>query len=170
VSEPTAITAGDTITWTRTEALYPASAGWVLTYYLSLNAAAPKTIECAASGDDHAAAVAAATTAAWAHGTYLWTARVAKAGEVFTVGSGEVRVLPDPSSTADKRTHAAKCLASIEAALETSVGSATVEVELDGVRIKKDRSELLRIRDRYRAEVRRERGFSVFTCIPVRLR
>ena len=169
MTEPLSITAGDTVSWTRTEAQYPASAGWVLTYYLSCGPAAPIALTSTASGDDHAISAAAAITAEWPAGEYHWTVRVSKTGgEVHSLGSGVLTIAPDPSTAADRRTNAEKCLASIDAALEKSVGSATVECELDGVKVKKDRTELIRIRDYYRSEVRRQRGGAVLRQIQVR--
>lgn len=159
MAEPLSVSAGDTVSWTRSEPLYPASAGWVLTYYLSLGAAAPIALTSTADGDEHAISAAASVTAEWPAGDYHWTLRVSKpAGEVHTLDCGVLTVLPDPSATVDRRTHAEKCLASIDAALEKSVGSATVECELDGVKVKKDRTELLRMRGFYAGKVARERG------------
>lgn len=168
MSEPKVITAGDTATWTRTEALYPASLGWVLTYYLSLGAASPKVFSSTPSGADHLITVLPAVTATWYPGTYHWTVRASKAGEVHTTDSGTIVIAPDPTTAVDRRTHAERCLAVIEAALEASVGSATVEYEFDGVKVKKDRSELVRIRDRYKAEVRAQRAKTqLFRPFPV---
>lgn len=159
MTEPLSITAGDTVSWARTEAQYPASAGWVLTYYLSCGPAAPIALTSTASGDDHAISAAAAITAEWPAGEYHWTLRASKiGGEVRTLDAGVLTIAPDPSTAADRRTNAEKCLASIDAALEKSVGSATVECELDGVKVKKDRTELLRLRGFYAGKVSRERG------------
>jgi hypothetical protein len=154
------------VTWSVQLQDTPAPA-WTLTYYLQRAGAAPIAIVAAASGADHVVSVAAATTATWTAGAYAWTARATDGTDVRTVGTGQLVVLPDPSTTHDPRTHAERCLASIEQALEASVGSATVECELDGVRVKKDRSELLRLRGFYAFKVRRERGYPV--CTRVRL-
>ena len=59
-TEPTSITAGDSVAWTRSLSDYPASAGWSLAYTL-INAAAKITINASAAGDDHAVSVSAAT-------------------------------------------------------------------------------------------------------------
>lgn len=169
--EPTRIVAGDTASWSTQLGDYPASSGWVLTYYLSkvAAAAAPITVTSTASGAEHLITIAATTTAGYAVGTYHWTAVVTKASERYTVGTGTLEVAPDPSASHDPRTHAEKCLASIETALESAVGTATVECELDGVRVRKDRPELLKLREYYRLEVKRERGRSPITRWPVRL-
>ena len=67
--EPSRVTAGDTITWLRSLADYPASAGWVLSYTL-INSAAKISITATASGADHLVTVAAATSAAYTPATY----------------------------------------------------------------------------------------------------
>jgi len=169
--EPARIVAGDTASWSTQLGDYPASAGWVLTYYLSKTgtSAAPIPVVASASGDLHQVAVPATTTKDWPVGAYHWTAVVTKGAERHTVDRGTITVAPDPSTTYDPRTHAEKCLASIEKALESAVGTATVECELDGVRVKKDRKELLDLREYYRREVNRERGRSPITRWPVRL-
>lgn len=169
--EPSRIVAGDTASWTTQLGDYPASAGWVLTYYLSKlgGSTTPITFAATASGDAHLVTVSAATTSAWAVGTYHWTAVVTKAAERFTIGRGALEIAPDPSVAHDGRTHAEKCLVSIETALESAVGTATVECELDGVRVRKDRKELLELREYYRLELKRERGRSPISVWPVRL-
>lgn len=164
--EPTQVRAGDTVSWSIQLPDTPAPA-WSLSYYLQRHGADPIVIEASASGSDHTVSVAAGITATWAAGEYAWTARAANGADVRTVGVGLLMVLPDPSKAHDPRTHAERCLASIEKALEASVGSATVECELDGVRVKKDRTELLRLRGFYAGKVRRERGLPA--CTRVRL-
>lgn len=168
MAEPTQVRAGDTVSWSVQLSDTPAPT-WTLAYYLQRYGADPVTIEATASGTDHLVTVPASTTAAWTPGAYAWTARATNGTDVRTVGTGYLVVLPDPSKAGDPRTHAERCLASIEKALEASVGTATVECELDGVRVKKDRTELLRLRDYYRAEVRASRGISPVRAIPVRL-
>ena len=170
--EPARIVAGDTASWTARLGDYPASAGWVVTYFLSKigAAAAPIEITSTASGDDHLVEVPATETAAWTPGIYRWTGVATLGAERHSFGPGTLAVVPDPSQAHDARTHAEKSLASIEAALESAVGTATVECELDGVRVRKDRKELLELREYYRLEVNRERGKSPITRWPVRLR
>lgn len=155
--EPTTANAGDTWRWNRTLADYPASAGWALSYTL-INAAAKITINAAASGDDHAVTVSAATTAGYAAGSYDWRARVSKAGEVYTVGEGRITVRNAfAGATFDARSHARKTLEAIEATIEGRASSATLEYEIAGRRMKYiPAAELLKLRDKYRGEVARE--------------
>lgn len=157
ILEPTTANAGDTWRWTRTLADYPASAGWTLSYTL-INAAAKISITGSASGDDHSILVSAATSAGYAPGSYDWRARVTKAGEVYTVGEGRLTVNASFSSaTYDARSQARKTLEAIESTLEGRASSATLEYEIGNRRMKYiPVSELLQLRDRYRAEVSRE--------------
>ncbi len=156
-TEPLSVNAGDTIRWTRTLADYPASAGWVLTYTL-LNAAAKITITSAASGDDHAVNVAAATSAAWVAGDYAWRAQVSKAGEVYTVAEGRMTVAPSfGAATLDTRSSARKALEAVEAYLADPNNLTAAKYEIAGRSL--DRfplSELWAHRDRLRFEVARE--------------
>jgi len=118
--EPSRVTAGDTITWLRSLADYPASGGWVLSYTL-INSGAKISITAAASGADHLVTVAAATSAAYAAATYTWQAVVTKAAERYTVGNGQMVVAPNlaAAATYDTRTSARKALDAVNTALET---------------------------------------------------
>lgn len=161
MAEPTRINAGDTLSWTRYESAYPASAGWTLTYYFSTGALKPVAVEATASGTDYAVTVPAATTAGWDPGTWRWIARVSKDGEVHTVGQGAFRVDPDPTAAVDRSTPAEKAVAAIRDALVSSAGNLVVEYELpDGVRVKKDRKAALEELDTWERRVKRERGLS----------
>lgn len=174
MDEPVRLTLGDTWAWTRTQPDYPASAGWQLTYYFSQpGGTAVVQVVTSAQGADYAAAVPATDTAdpaKWTPGLWNWTARVAKAGETHTVGTGKTRIYPDPATAITAATHAEKCLAIIESALERCLGSDVVEYELDGVKFKKNRTELLALRNAYRQEVRQERGQLGIRIVPVSLR
>lgn len=154
---PDRVNAGDTIKWTRTLSDYKPSDGWALSYIL-INAAGKITISASGSGDTFAVVVSAATSAAWAAGTYDWREQASKAGEVFTVADGRIVVAPAFSgSTLDARTHARKMLEAINAVLEGRATSAVGEYEIGGRRLKYiPAAELLVLRDRYRSEVARE--------------
>lgn len=119
-TEPTRITAGDTATWLKSLSDYSAADGWVLAYTL-INSAAKITITATASGADHLASAAAATTAAWAAGTYTWHAAVTKAAERYTVGAGNIVIAPNlaAAATFDTRSSAKKALEAVNLALET---------------------------------------------------
>lgn len=180
--EPVRVIAGDTWEWdvpapSRTASdgtmtALRASDGWSLSYLFVRDAAVYYTVSASADGDDFTVAVAASVTTGWPSGLYRWTARATKDLAVYTVGTGQIYVAPDPTLHADPRTHAERCLAAIETALESTLttGAEIVEFEMDGLRVKKNRTELLDLRDRYASLVRRSRGGSGLSIIPVRLR
>ena len=118
--EPSRVTAGDTITWLRSLADYPASAGWVLSYTL-INSGSKISITATASGADHLVTVAAATSAAYTPATYTWHAAVTKAAERYTVGTGQMVVAPNlaAATTYDTRSSARKTLEAVNLAMET---------------------------------------------------
>lgn len=156
-TEPQALNAGDTWRWLKTLAAYPAGAGWVLTYTL-INAGGKLTLTATAQGDDHLVHIPAATTAAYTPGTYDWRARVALAGDVYTVGAGRLAVgNAYAAATYDARSHARRTLDAIEAVIEGRASSAVAEYAIAGRSLKHiPLAELLALRDRYRAEVLRE--------------
>jgi hypothetical protein len=158
-TEPTSARAGDTWKWTRSLADYPASAGWTLKYRFK-NASAGFEIVASASGDDHAVTVAAATTAAYGAGDYSWIAWVeGGSSEKYSVDAGTLSVLADYRSGAvgvalDDRSHARKVLAAIEAVIERRATKDQEEYSLEGRSLKRTPvAELLKLRQRYRAEV-----------------
>ena len=155
-SEPSTITPGDTVKWTRSFADYPASAGWALTYEL-VKASTRIAISASTSGDDHLVNVSAATSAAYVAGTYDWRARVTKTTEVYTVGTGRITIKASFASALDARSSLRTALEAIEATLSGRTTSATAEYEIAGRRLKYiPLPELLTLRDRYRIDVARE--------------
>ncbi|MEN9885759.1 MAG: hypothetical protein RL758_337, partial [Pseudomonadota bacterium] len=136
---------------------YPASAGWSLAYTL-INASSKITLTSVGSGDSFTVNAASADTAAWSAGTYAWRAQVSKAGEVYTVGEGQLTVRPAFSAaTLDTRSHARKALSAIEAYLENASNLAASEYQIAGRQLRRfPLPELMAMRDRYRGEVARE--------------
>jgi hypothetical protein len=103
---------------------YPANASWVLKYRLvpRVSGAAILLTGAADSADPtlHRITASAATTAGWATGLYSWASWVEKAAEVYDVGTGSVKVLPDPRAVIapfDARTDAQIALEAAKAAL-----------------------------------------------------
>lgn len=119
-TEPSRVTAGDTVTWSKTLSDYPATAGWVLAYTL-INSASKISITATASGPDHVVSVAAATTANWTAATYTWVAAVTKAAERYTIGQGVITIAPNiaAATTLDTRSSAKKALEAVNLALES---------------------------------------------------
>lgn len=156
--EPASFRAGDFLTWLKSLPDYPANAGWTLAYTL-INATVKITIAASASGAEHLVSVPAATTAGYAAGTYQWMARVTKATEIYTVGSGSMIVQPNLAAltTFDGRSHAKKMLEVIEAACEGRASSTQLELEINGRRVRHmGPEELITWRSFYAAEVAKE--------------
>jgi hypothetical protein len=155
--------AGDSLDFITSPTLYPASAGWTLTYVLTPQAAGGTSITftATASGDDYLIEVSAATTAAWTAGAYSWASAVSKAGERFTVDDGSITIRPDPftATSLDNRSHARKMLDAIEAALESRATASQLdllELTIYSRSSKRDPSVLMKARSQYIAEVARE--------------
>lgn len=156
--EPAAVTAGDTVTWSRSLADYPASSGWTLAYALR-NAAEQIDITATASGADHLVSVPAATSRAWKPGVYGWGAYVTNGADRFEVARGSIVVRPNlqQATPLDSRSHARKVLDAIEAVIEGRASRDQEEYTIGDRSLKRTPiTELLRLRSIYRAEVARE--------------
>lgn len=161
-TEPAKIRAGDTITWRRMLAGYPASQGWTL-YYRGINSAAKFDITAAADGDSHLVSVAKTVSDDYVAGDYILLSWVASATERVTLPQGRITVLPDLAAVSaagyDARSHAKKMLDAIDAALlGLSSGERLAVVEADAAshRIKYDFTGLMKLRNLYAAAVRAE--------------
>ena len=156
---PKQIVAGDSIGWTKSLSNYPASAGWALSYTL-VSPTARQVINGSASGDDFLLAANATTTAAWAPGTYTWTAAVSKGTDRYTIESGQVEILADPATAAsglDTRSHVKKTLDALEAVIEGKAANDQLAVSVAGRSITRmSPEELLSWRDKYNALYIRE--------------
>lgn len=156
---PATIRAGDTLTalWSLPD--HPATAGWVARVTL-INAAARYQAQAAASGSDHALAVAAATTAAWASGSYAWTIDATLAAERTTVAIGTTQILPNlaAAATYDTRSNYRKALDAAELALSTHGARAYLAgIEVEGRKQTfAGPGDFLAFVSRLRAEVARE--------------
>ena len=162
--EPTSFRAGDLLQWTKSLSDFPAGAGWTLAYTL-INHTAKITINASASGNDFSVSVAAATTANYAEGTYSWMARVTKATEIYTVGTGTIEILPNLAAATlyDNRSNAKTMLDAIEAAYYDRASSTQLEMEINGRRIRSmSVDELIKWRSYYAAIVAREADAETF--------
>jgi len=159
-TEPDRITAGDTLEWVKSLPSYPASAGWVLRYAIVSNSAA-YNFTATASGDEHAISVAAATTAAWAAGSYAWTAAVTLGATRHTVGNGRLTIAPNLSaatSGVDTRSPARQALDAMNTALAAYGAKAYMQSYSIAGRQQTFRNpaEFMALRDKLSAEVARE--------------
>ncbi len=158
-TEPTQVTAGDTIQWKKTVADYPASEGWTLSYAL-LNASNKITISTSASGSDHSVTVAAATSASWVAGTYQWQSYVTNgSGERHNVGAGTVTILPNFASktASDQRSWVKRTLDNVEAVIENRATVDQMAYTIEGRSLQRMAiAELLTFRDRFAAMYKQE--------------
>lgn len=135
--EPTTITAGDTLRWTRTLDDYPASE-WTLMYsLLPLAGGTAIEIESTADGDTHSVDVAATTTAEYAAGEYNLVAYVTDVSLArFSQPqlSKRITILPDPASAtaADQRTDAEKKLSLLRTAYDALVSKSVTSTTISG--------------------------------------
>lgn len=157
-TEPSEVVAGDTVSWEKSIADYPATDGWTLKYRV-INSAGKIDITATADGADYLVDESPATSAAWAAGQYTWVSYVEKSGARHTVGRGSITVKPDlaaESTSYDTRTTAKKTLDAIETWL-TSRDLGVAEYEIAGRRMKYiPVAELLSLRSKLKAEVTRE--------------
>lgn len=160
-TEPARVRAGDTVTWLKSLADYPASAGWALCYRL-INAGSKIDITTSASGADHLVSVLPATTADWGAGEYTLLAWVSDGTNRVTLDSTRLTILPNLAAASggyDSRTQARKMLENIDAALlSLSSGErlAVVEAAVNQRNFKYDFTGLMKLRNLYAAQVRSE--------------
>lgn len=159
-TEPASVVAGDTITWKRTLADYPAGT-WTLKYRL-INTAGKIDISASADGTDHLISVSTTTSAGYTAGDYTWTAWVEKTGERVTVGGGTITVEPNIAalSTLDARTDAAKIRDQLKTAYVsyTASNGHVSEYEIAGRRMKyRSAAEILEQISYWDAQVAKEK-------------
>lgn len=118
---PAKITAGDSLGWTVEISDYPASAGWVLKYYLVKTGKQIEIIGTPA-GNAHAFTLAPADTADWPAGRYKYQAvMVNGTSDRATIDAGHVDVAADFAAQdggMDAREHAEVVLDALYAVAE----------------------------------------------------
>ncbi len=154
---PENVVAGTTLEIVLTLTAFPAPE-WAATLMLR----GPQAIDLLGvyDGTQHRLSAAAAATASWSPGLYVWALRATRGAEVVQVDSGEIRVSPDIAGLAaghDGRSHAARVVAAIEAVLENRATLDQQKYTINNRELwRTPIPELLLLRDRYRAELRRE--------------
>lgn len=154
---PSKIQAGVTFALTLTLTTYPPD-DWTLTLIMR----GPQAIDLTstADGGSHLITADAETTAEWAPGRYWCSLRATDGTEVVELSTGDVEVLRDLAQVTgafDGRGHVRKVLDAIEAVIE---GRASLDQQSykigDRELVRMSVAELLKFRDRYRAELARE--------------
>lgn len=161
---PSTATAGDTWRWrldgVADTASYPAADGWALSVKLrGPSALGPLAVD-RTSGD--VLTIAAASSAPLLPGLYTATLSASRgtgdAIERYAVGAASVTVLPNPESAGLEVSHAAKCVALLEAKIEGRVVSDAEVYAVIGQSLTRTPMEtLVKMLAHYRAIVARER-------------
>lgn len=153
----TTILAGDTFTHTLENDDYDGT----YTAHLKLRGASTINIAGTKSDGVYTFTETAANTAAWTVGKYLYVIYVSDGTTEKTLetGSVDIEYRPDLNPASDIRTHAEKTLDAIEAVIE---GRATVDQQSYTIKgrtlTRMSLDDLLKFRQIYRNEVRREQG------------
>lgn len=158
MSEPSSIYAGDTVTWSKSLADYPAPT-WTLTYSLVRDGASI-IITATADGTDHLVTVPPSTTTEWSPGEHQWTAFVTDGASRYTIERGSMEILPDPAAGGyDYRSTARVMLDNIEAYLRDPTNLAASSYSIGGRSLSRwSRSELVTERSRLQMEVQTEKA------------
>ena len=134
-SEPLAIRAGDTVTWTRYLAEYSANDGWTLKYRLVYPSGfGAWQWQATGSGNVHTVKLPSSSTALYAAGEatlYPYVERtVNQVLERQSLGTLSITILPDLTqiSSVDTRSSAQRILDDLRAALETYLVSANATI------------------------------------------
>ncbi len=157
-SEPSIITAGDSVSWTKLLSDYPADDGWVLNYSAQgasqINFSSDTT-----TGTTYAINLIPADTDDFLPGAYTLIGYVSNTGtnERITISRTSLSIAADPASQPPS-THAEYTLYLIELAIEGRIPAGLEQTTIDGNSILRiPLSQLMDLRLKYQAEVRAER-------------
>lgn len=150
-------------TWSQTDSLpdYPASAGWVLKTRIVYDGAGDAiTLTSTASGDDHVTTASAATTAGWTAGSCTWSQHAELAGQSFTIGTGKIKLLPDPrvaTTALDLRSAAQIGLDNVRAVLRGTASQGVLSYSIAGRSLQRySITELIQLESKLASDVKRE--------------
>ena len=136
-TEPTRVTQGEQIDWTRRFCDYPATE-WTLEYRFRSAAGTGLDVEATADGSDHNVVIAADQsdnfTVTGRHRWQAWVTEIADATNTFVVGEGVVDVragfVSGTATAVDERSTAKKIVDALEAALLNSASREQLEYEI----------------------------------------
>ena len=157
-------TLGDTLTYRTVIDGRSAADGWVMTLRLVLRSGTGAiTVTGAADTEDptaHRITATAATTAAWAAGTFSWHEWVEKAGAKHAVASGSAVLVADPrtaTGTLDIRTPAAVALDAVRALLQGKATTGQAQYSINNRSLQSySITELIALEDKLARDVARE--------------
>lgn len=167
-TEPTIITQGEQIEWTRSINGYPADE-WTLQYRFRSNAGPGVNIDAVADDTQFAITMTAEETASLSAGRYIWQAWATNIADTTNIvrvceGQADVRLgfSENPTHTVETRSANEIALASIDAAMTAFATSDVLEYEISTPvgtrRVKRSaRSDLMNLRKYYAQLVSLER-------------
>lgn len=159
---PGVIRIGDTVKFTRAWGDYLPADSWTLTFYMVRDDGGDQREWDATDNGDGTHLVTIAATGSpgsddLTAGTWEYVERVSKSGEVYTLASGRLEVLPNLTASIDRRTHAKKVLDALNAAIEGRASNDQLSLSIGDRSISRmSLSEQVSLRDKYKAEVLRE--------------
>lgn len=112
-------------------------------------------------GSRYKFAIPASVTAAWVPGAYQYSIRVSDGNDVFEVERGEITIAADMAAvqSLDTSDHLRRVLAAIEAVIEKRASQDQKRYVIDNRELERTPlPDLLMLRDRYRAELRKVRA------------
>jgi len=156
---PDSLTAGTTLAVTVPLTAYPPPE-WSLT--LVLRGPERRDLDSTPDGTLHAFGTPAAETANWIAGAYWYSLRATDGADVHEIETGTLTVEPDLARVAegyDGRGHAERVLEAIEAVIEGRASKDQDSYRINNRELRRTPvSQLLKLRDVYRQEVRRARA------------
>lgn len=163
--EPDLLVIGDRWTWRRPDLVadYP-TADYALTYEFHEDSGGGGShkfsITATETTNDYLIEIASATTATYATGDFHWYAFITRTSdsERIAIDDGYAKIeLNFADTNADHRSHAKKVLDAIEAVLENRASQDQMSYSIAGRSLSRmSIDDLMRFRDRYRAEYNRE--------------
>jgi hypothetical protein len=163
--EPDLLVIGDRWTWRRPDLVadYP-TADYALTYEFHEDSGGGGshkfTITATETTTDYIVEIASATTASYTAGEYNWYAFITRSSDSqrIAIDEGHTKLELDFTNTnADNRSHAKKVLDAIQAVLENRASQDQMAYSIAGRSLSRmSIDDLMRFRDRYRAEYNRE--------------
>ena len=162
-TEPTIFTAGDRVTWKRTDLgtdYDPDSYSLKYSARLENSGATEIEITASESGTDYIVEVGQSTSVGYKAGIYHWQAYITRTSdsERITIDSGTWEIKPNRDTTAsDPRNHVKRVLDAIEAVIEGRSTRDQENYSIQGRSLSRTPiPDLLILRDRYKAEYVRE--------------
>ena len=163
--EPDLLVVGDRWMWRRPDLVadYP-TADYALTYEFHEDAGGGGshkfTITATETTTDYIVEIASATTASYTAGEYNWYAFITRSSDSqrIAIDEGHTKIeLNFANTNADNRSHAKKVLDAIQAVLENRASQDQMSYSIAGRSLSRMTiDDLMRFRDRYRAEYNRE--------------